>query len=230
MMACNVFTFIDNEQVMGPSEELTWPASHELASKQSYLGIQDASRKERPCSQMAGAWAGAIVQVLDQLGMCVLTPQEIWVKMRGILEKWKVALRENDPKLSHKELLADQGFLMYVTRTYLAMVPFLKGFPLTIEMWRGGQDSKGWKLREIDDSSVSSHQSLESLDRTRAGAHGLDLDKVATYVPASRVDEDEAAVDYWLGAKPGQAMSMQLWMGFSPLPPVSRMTLMLYST
>ncbi len=65
MMACNMFTFVDNEQVVGPTKELMWQASHVLASKQSYLGIQDAARKARPCSQMAGEWAGAIVHVLD---------------------------------------------------------------------------------------------------------------------------------------------------------------------
>ncbi len=68
MIACNVFTFIDDEQVLGPTEEITWHASHVLASKQSYLGIQDAMRKAWPCSQTAGAWAGAILNVLDQLG------------------------------------------------------------------------------------------------------------------------------------------------------------------
>jgi hypothetical protein len=161
MMACNVFTFVDDEQVVGPTEELTWQTSHVLVSKQSYLGIQDAGRKAQSCSQTAGAWAGAIVHVLDQLGVCVLTSQEKLVKMQGILEKWKAMLRKNDPKLSHKELLADQGFLVYVTPTYPAMVPYLKRFHLTIEMWLGGQDSKGWKLWEMDDSSVSSHQFLE---------------------------------------------------------------------
>ena len=85
--ACNVFTFIDNEHVVRPSEELTWQASHVLASKQSYLGIQDAARKARPCSQAAGAWAGAIVHMLDKLGMCVLTSWEKRAKMRGILTK-----------------------------------------------------------------------------------------------------------------------------------------------
>ncbi len=44
-MACDVFTFVDDERVVGPNEELTWQASHALASKQSYLGIQDAARK-----------------------------------------------------------------------------------------------------------------------------------------------------------------------------------------
>ena len=86
--ACDLFTFVDDERVVGPSEELTWQASHMLASKQSYLGIQDAARKARPCSQTAGAWAGAIVHVVDQLGVCVLTSKEKWSKMWWILEKW----------------------------------------------------------------------------------------------------------------------------------------------
>jgi hypothetical protein len=120
------------------------------------------------------------------------------------LKKWKAALRENDSKLSHKEVLVDQGFLVYVTRIYPAMVLYLKGFHLAIETWQGGQDSKGWKLREMDDSSVNSHQSLGSLDRTRAGAHGLDLDKAATYVPVGGVNEDEDTADLWLGVNPGE--------------------------
>ncbi len=54
-IACDLFTFVDNERVVGPTEELTWQASHVLASNQSYLGIQDAMRKVRPCSQTTGA-------------------------------------------------------------------------------------------------------------------------------------------------------------------------------
>ena len=136
--ACDLFIFVDDERVVGPSEELTWQASHMLASKQSYLGIQDAARKVRPCSQTAGAWAGAIVHVVDQLGVCVLTSKEKWSKMRGILEKWRAALVDPHQPLSPKELLSDRGFLVYVTRTYPAMVPYLKGFHLTIATPRGG--------------------------------------------------------------------------------------------
>ena len=106
-MACDVLTFVDYEQVVGPTVELTWQASHVLASKQSYLGIQDAAQKARPCSQMTGTWAGAIVHVVEQLGVCVLTSQEKWVKMRRMLEKWKAALKSSNLRLSHKGLLAD---------------------------------------------------------------------------------------------------------------------------
>ena len=43
-IACDLFTFVHDEWVVGPTEELTWQASRVLASKQSYLGIQDVAR------------------------------------------------------------------------------------------------------------------------------------------------------------------------------------------
>jgi hypothetical protein len=117
---------------VGPTEELNWQASHALASKQSYLGIQDAARKACPCSQTTGAWAAAIMHVLNELGVCVLTSKEKWMKMQGILEKWRMALATPTSKLSHKELLLDWGFLVNMMWTYPAMVPYLKGFHVTI--------------------------------------------------------------------------------------------------
>jgi hypothetical protein len=44
-VACDLFTFVDDAQVTGPDEDLMWQVSHALASKQSYLGIQDAGQK-----------------------------------------------------------------------------------------------------------------------------------------------------------------------------------------
>jgi hypothetical protein len=136
-MACNVFLFVDDGRVTGPDKELTWQASHLLASKQSYLGIQDAGCKAQPCSKQPGAWVGAIIHVLPSLGVCVLTSAEKWNKMKTILKKWWDQLAPSNGgepmRLPHKELLADRGFLDYITRTYPAMVPYLKGFNLTIE-------------------------------------------------------------------------------------------------
>ncbi len=75
-VACDVCEFVNDERVTGPDEELTWQASHVLASKQSLLGIQDAERKARPCSQKPGAWGGATVHVIPDLRICVLTSAE----------------------------------------------------------------------------------------------------------------------------------------------------------
>ena len=93
--------------------------------------------------------------------------------MKAILEKWEDALAEGDPELVHKELLADRAFLVYVTRTYPALVPYLKGFHLTIEMWWGGRDIDGWKLKTGDEASVCSASSLGSLDVMQAGTQTL---------------------------------------------------------
>jgi hypothetical protein len=147
--------FVDDERINRPDKDLTLQASHTLAAKQSYLGLQEALRKARPSSQQPSAWAGAIVHIMVLLGVCVLTFVEKWAKMKAILEKWwKQLVGADGPKLSHKELLSDRGFLAYVTRTYPAMVPYLKGFHLTIEMWQCEQDAEGWKLRGGDDVLV----------------------------------------------------------------------------
>jgi hypothetical protein len=202
---CEVFTFVDNKQVVDPTKELTWQASHALASKQSYLGIQDAARKARLCSQTTGAWAGAIVHVLDKFGVCVLTSKAKWMKMQGILEKWRMALATPASRLSNKELLLDRGLLVYVTWTYPAMVPYLKGFHLTIKMWwgGGGRDADGWMLKEGDDLLIVSLQLVSSLNVSRAGAHGMDLNMGALYSPLLGTDEDEATINHRLGVKAG---------------------------
>ena len=107
-VACNLFMFVDDKQVTGADEDLAWQASHTLASKQSYLGIQDAGRKARPSSKTPGAWAGALVHVFMLLGVCVLTSVEKWNKMKGILDKWWDRVSGGiGEKLSHKELMMD---------------------------------------------------------------------------------------------------------------------------
>jgi hypothetical protein len=47
--------------------------------------------------------------------------------------------------IERKGLERKRGFLLYVTRTFPSMVPYLKGFHLTLDGWRGGRDNDGWK-------------------------------------------------------------------------------------
>jgi hypothetical protein len=101
-----------------------------------------------------------------------------------------MAMRGNSHKLSHKDLLVDRGFLVYVTRTYPAMVPYLKGFHLTIKIWQGGQDAKGWKLKMGDDPSASP---------------SAEVDGAISYTPLGKGDEDEAAAVHCLASKMGGA-------------------------
>ena len=202
LFACEMLTFVDDERFAGPTEELTWQAGHRAAAIQAYLGVQDAARKVRLCSQTPGAWAGTVVHIFPQLGVCTLTSEEKWIKLKVMLKKWHEVLSSGERELSHKELQSDRGFLVYVTRTYPAMVPYLKGFHLTLETWRGGRDFEGWKVK--DDASIVSSTSISSLDITRSGRHGVNLDERASYTPNEYEDEDEAMMDHRLARKLGE--------------------------
>ena len=76
MMACVLFTFVDDERIVGATKELAWQASHRLTQIQSYLGIQDAARKVGLCLQQPRAWAGAVVHAVPGEDFFVLTSEE----------------------------------------------------------------------------------------------------------------------------------------------------------
>jgi hypothetical protein len=51
---------------------------------------------------------------------------------------------ETSQFLNFKKLRSYRGFLVYVSRTYGFLVPYLKGIHLTLESWRANRDSEGW--------------------------------------------------------------------------------------
>ncbi len=83
--------------------------------------------------------------------ICVLTSEEKWKRFKDILFKWLERLERGDKDLDHTELMSDRGFCVHLCNSYPAMTPYLKvkGFHLTIEMWRGSRDAEaeGWKLK-----------------------------------------------------------------------------------
>jgi hypothetical protein len=95
------------------------------------------------CLQQPRAWAGAGVHIRPGEGVFVLTSEEKWAKLKDIISKWLQVLDSGATDLDHKELLSDRGFLVYVTRDYPPMIPYVKGFHLTAEMWRGNRDADG---------------------------------------------------------------------------------------
>ena len=91
-IASDLFTLVDDERLVGATQELTWHSSHKLVAIQSYLGVQDEARKVQPCSQTPGVWAGDVVHIMQQLGVCTLISEYKWTKMKTILKKWRVLL------------------------------------------------------------------------------------------------------------------------------------------
>lgn len=51
----------------------------------------------------------------------------------------------------------DRGILVHLFMTYPALVPYLKGFHLTLEMWRPDRDSNGWKMSATDWIRLQDH-------------------------------------------------------------------------
>jgi hypothetical protein len=56
------------------------------------------------------------------------------------------------------------------------MKPYLKGFHLSLETWRGGRDSEGWKLTKHQESVAKeggADATTSSLDDPKVVTHSL---------------------------------------------------------
>ena len=79
---------------------------------------------------------------MTSAGIFVLTSEEKWDRTKTTIMKWHERVSKQEP-LDFRELRSDRGFLAYVGRAYPFMVPYFKGFHLSLESWRDGRDSEG---------------------------------------------------------------------------------------
>ena len=147
-LASDYVQFVDDQRLGAAGSERMMEAGHTLSTREAYLGIQDALRKLRAAggTLYPGAWAGAVVFNDEELGLVVLTSQEKWDRLKTICKKWLKEVQSGDGNLDHTSLRSDKGFMVHVTQAYPSMKPYLKGFHLSMETWRGGRDAEGWKL------------------------------------------------------------------------------------
>ena len=162
--ACNAIAYVDDIRPTGSSELDCQHAARQVAAVTNYLGQQDAARKRRPSSRHPGPWAGAMVSGDDQ-GLWVYISQDKWNRSQDIVATWLNRI-EHKENLEFKALERDRGFLVYVSRTYTAMVPFLKGFHLTLESWRSNRDEEGWKIEDecMLDHNVETLETVQEVD------------------------------------------------------------------
>jgi hypothetical protein len=172
-LASNFVCFVNNQRIMGAGSARVIKVGHDLSSRESYLGLQDALQKIRSHdgTWRPGAWAGACVVVEEDVGVAVLTSQDKWDKMKDICCFWLSQLRDGIMALEFNRLQSDRGFMVYATQAYPSMKPHLKGFHLSLETWRGGQDAKGWRLRETPHQDLMDDPILEEMAKA-----GVDID------------------------------------------------------
>jgi hypothetical protein len=76
----------------------------------------------------------------------VTVSQEKWDKTKRYIGDIVEELTRTK-MLDHKDLERKRRFLIYVTCTYPAMVPYLKEIHQTLETWRLNRESSGWKRK-----------------------------------------------------------------------------------
>ncbi len=168
-LASDYVTFVDDLRLAAEGRKRIAELGHTISTREAYVGMQDALRKLRSAggTRRPGAWAGAAVYIEDD-GVVVLTSQDKWDRMKVICLHWLGLIDKGHTSLDFKRLRSDRGFMVYVTQAYPGMKPYLKGFHLTLEMWRGNRDSDGWKekppppQKKADEGA--GHDGYESLE------------------------------------------------------------------
>lgn len=182
--AGDMHTYVDDARVAGRDFWYCWAVGHHVSTRFCYLGIQDTLRKRSLPSQIAGAWTGSLAQS-PPAGITVSCTPEKWTRAKEYVSSMLATVMAGQP-LVHKDLERQRGFLVYVTRTYPAFVPYLKGIHLTLDSWRGGRDADGWKLQ----GELGCHFSAEEVTPTAP----------ATVQPVPRLLDDLQALSHLMAA------------------------------
>jgi hypothetical protein len=147
-VAADLFIYIDDSRPTAPSEQECWQAARKAGSTLNFLGLQEAPRKYRPESMNPGPWAGSMAYT-NEGGVRVLISKKKWDKGKVIIRD--LMFRTNQSRwLDHEELERGRGFLIYLSRTYPPMAPFLLGLHQTIDGWRSYRHEDGWKMQHAE--------------------------------------------------------------------------------
>ena len=160
-IAGDIFIYVDDIRPTGKDDDHCERVMHRTAARSNYLGQQDAPRKRRPPSQSPGLWSGSLVNT-DNSNVYVSTSEAKWNRGKAIVWSWiKVYVEHDDKKLkdepsfNHKQLEQGRGFLVHLGNTYPWLMPRLKGLHLTLDSWRPGRDSDGWKVKtSVEESTM----------------------------------------------------------------------------
>lgn len=150
-IAGDVITFVDDIRITGFSKENCRNVYHQFASRIQFLGMQDAPRKFRPPSQaQAGAWTGTIFRITPR-SISKSVSEEKWQKGIDIVNRLDLLITSDTigrPMLNRKLLERETGFLNHLAMTFENLLPYLKGFYLTLNSWRAGRDAEDWKVSD----------------------------------------------------------------------------------
>mmetsp|Transcript_23389 Transcript_23389/g.35443 ORF Transcript_23389/g.35443 Transcript_23389/m.35443 type:complete len:218 (-) Transcript_23389:5513-6166(-) len=143
-IAADFVSFVDDFRPSGPSSAEAWRAARRTASVLNFLGIQDAARKRRDSSKTPGAWTGLVVKT-SSWGVELTILERKWKKAKALILEVKDMVEKNPLALNCKRLEQICGYLVYITRTFPATVPYVIGLHLTIDGWWQNWYVDGWR-------------------------------------------------------------------------------------
>jgi hypothetical protein len=145
-IANDCFIYVDDNKLTGSTALECWKSGCRFLSKITNLGVQDAKRKRTSPTLTPGPWAGSVAHT--EGGIFSLVSGKQWAEAKELIGELLALLdARTDGQLPHHRLLQIRGFLVYVSRAYPWMPPYLKGLHLTIDSWRPGRGKDGYKLK-----------------------------------------------------------------------------------
>jgi hypothetical protein len=226
-IAVDVHSYVDDERVTGPTSELTWAGSSKLAKLRAHLGLQDAARKRREPSREPGPWAGVVAHSKAGEPVYKLVTQVRWDKTKRVLASITDLFAHGSQAgragiwLPRAPLESARGFLIYVSRTYTSMIPYLKGLHLTIDSWRSNRDEDGWRQTsghfepKLDDGVVEGLAAPEFVQAVRR--LGQDLRALGALTDSAEPPRVQvrptatAAAGFMFGDASGMGFGQSLW-------------------
>jgi hypothetical protein len=165
-MPGEIATFMDDLRLSGQTVEHSWSISRSVSSRLQRRGIQYAYRKRRPPTRSPGAWAGAVFQTTATT-VTKTVAIEKWIKGKNIISEFWSQLNVYNwqtIELDYKNLERARGFLGHLSMTFEILVPYLKGFHLTLASYLPQRDKEGWKLSDKEWALYVEAQAEESED------------------------------------------------------------------
>jgi hypothetical protein len=159
-----------------------------------------------------------------------LITQSCWDKAKRILGEFtKLFAREcantkSDKKpevwLPRAVLESGRGFLIYITRTYTTMIPYLKGLHLTIDSWRPNRDADGWKLPtapgamwNVDETPEEAPAMVRAVERFEQDLRALKMLMQSPHPPPIPVRASAmACAAFMFGDASGTGFGQSFWL------------------
>jgi hypothetical protein len=111
----------------------------------NHHALHHTIKKRHRAAQDGGPWTGTVIHT-KKYRVSAMVTEKLWIKTQTIIRRLvdemissrKGSEQDNGSPRSnqlveHKALESDRGFLIYVSKTYPSMVPYLKGIHLTLD-------------------------------------------------------------------------------------------------